>query len=230
MLRKLRLPRRPWSLLVALAAFATVAWVRPAVPTTAKPATAFGQQLDYVIVAVNGEPHLVHDGDELPVVRGDMIVVRDAVLRDPKLVPRSVRLVGAHHGPHGDDRGLPFTTEQLRVRDSENKQGQTFAVLALTKGTLHGAVFLRVVEPELRYAEIQVNGRSRVLRDGEPLEVKATDQVKVSKVVTNLQSTDGVLFRIDKPVHPDKDAPAEYEIRFTRAGQPFASIPLKVTD
>ena len=225
---KRRPPRRSWSLSVALAAFAAVGWVRPAVPTSAKPAAAFGQRLDYVIVAVNGEPHLVHDGEELAVVRGDMLVVRDAVLHDPKAAPRSVRLVGARHGPKGDDRGLPFTTEQLRAKDSEDKKGETFAVLALTRGTLHGAVFVRVVEPELRYAEILVNGRARVLRDGEPLTVKATDQVKVQKVVTNLQSTDGVLFRIDRST--DKSAPDDYRILFTRAGVPFATIPLKVDD
>jgi hypothetical protein len=201
-------------------------WTRPQLPTRAKPPAADGQRLEYVLIAVNGSPHLVAAGTELTVIRGDVVTVQDAALSDRGLKVRGVHVVGFKGpNPRGDDRGTPFSTEDLLAKYSENKRGDLYAVLALSRSTLHGVVYLRLIEPILRYAEVSINGQTRVLRDGEPLAVKATDQVKVERVVTNLESTDGVLFQI-----ATGDAPGSYAIRFSRGGAPFAQIPLKVAE
>ena len=125
----------------------------------------------------------------------------------------------------GTIAGRPLPPMICRRSSREGKRGDLYAVLALSHATLHGVVYLRLIEPVLRYAEVAINGRTRVLRDGEPLNVKATDQVKVERVVTNLESTDGVRFQI-----ATGDGPGAYAIRFSRGDTPFASIPLKVAD
>jgi len=83
----------------------------------------------------------------------------------------------------------------------------------------HGEVYIHLVEPALRYAEMLVNGRTQMLRDGERLVVSGLDKVKMEKVVTNLDSLGGVFFRMTE-VDPQQ---GEYEIRFLRGDQTFAT-------
>lgn len=211
--------------LMGLIAQPAFSWVRPEAPTKAKPAPA-AQRLDYVVIAVNGKPRLVRAGDELAVVRGDQIVVQDGALAD-KQKPKELDVIGwkAKRALNNDDRGQAIDTADLALKYSEHEKGELWAVLAQSRKTLHGAVYLKVIDPVLRYAEISVNGARRVLRDGEPLAVKGSDQVKVEKVATNLESTDGVVFQIVGDPARGGDA---YEIRFLRSGLAFARIPLTV--
>lgn len=208
----------------------SLAWVRPALPAHAsKEVVEPGQQLDYVIVEVNGQPRLVKAGGELAVLRGDHLKIRSAALVDKSLAAKEVNLFG-YQSPsrRGEDRGYEFTTMDLKARHSEAQDGDVFAMLVSTNKVLHGAVYLRLINPVLRYAEVSINGKNRVLRDGEPLTVKNTDLVKVERVVTNLAKNDDVLFQI-APVKTSASAAAtDFEIRFQRGGTDFARIPLKI--
>lgn len=204
------------------------AWVRPAAPSTAPRPTETAQRLDFVLIEVNGRAVVARDGDEIPVVRGDKISVKDAGLRDRQVLVKELNVVG-FQAPKGgnDDRGFVVdTAKDLKPKFSEGGKGEVYAVLAGSKAALNGAVFLRLIEPALRYAEISVNGKTRMLRDGEPVSVHAADKVKVEKVVTNLDSVEGVMFQMTE-VDPAQGA---YEIRFTRGGLAFATIPLRVKE
>jgi hypothetical protein len=209
---------------LALAALALGGWTRPKGPSSAAPQSG-GARLDYVLFHVNGKPRLVKAGEELVVVKGDTVEVKDAerVARGPIA---EVNVVGFSTTTHpnkkapGDERGVPFKTTELGVRHSEGAKGEVFAVTAGDKKRLAGVVYLRVTPPVLRYAEISVNGERRVLRDGEPLTAKASDMVKVETVKTNLEGTSDVIFQI-VPQKGDL-----YEIRFQRGGETFARIPL----
>lgn len=221
--------RRPSSrlfgrLVVALLFSQTLGgWVRPALPSGPAPTTQREESLDYVLIHVNGRPEVVRAGSELAVVQGDALEVKDAVLVGRAKV-RAVNVVGLQGRPRSiDDKGIPFTTDQLVPRWSENAKGETFAVAAIAKGGTAGAVYIKLIPPVLRYAEISVNGARRVLRDGEPLKAKASDLVKVESVKTNLESTKDVVFQI-VPL-PDLGDGA-FEIRFLRAGLVFARVPL----
>jgi len=211
-------------LLLALGlAFAAAGWVRPALPTRSQATHTYNQKLDYLVVTVNSESHIVADGDELAVVRGDQVTVKSCALRDHLTKAREVNVVGLP-GHGGQDLGRSFDTARLEQRYSEDGKGEVYAILAESRNVLHGRVYLRLVTPVLRYAEVEINGKKQVVRDGEPLTVKATDQIKVARVVTNVAKEDGVLFQIvDAP-----DGNGTYEIRFVRSDQVFARIPLKV--
>ena len=156
------------------------------------------------------------------------MLVKEAGLRAPHLPIKEVNVVG-FQAPHrgNEDRGIAFdSAKDLQAKYSEGGKGDVYAVVASSKGVLHGVVFLHLIAPALRYAEISVNGRAVTLRDGEPITVRGTDKVKVEKVVTNLESHDGVMFQMTE-VDPAQGA---YEIRFTRSGLAFATIPLRVKE
>lgn len=186
-------------------------------------ATVRADQLDYVLVSVNGKSRMVRAGDELPVIRGDTVSVAEAVLVGRKPI-KDVNVLGLH-GPKNDDRGVSFKTDKLMPRYSEGDKGEVYAIMANAKKQLAGVVYLRLIDPVLRYAEISVNGKKHVLRDGEALDAKAKDIVKVESVKTNLEGTSDVIFQIVPTPEVGAD---RYEIRFLRAGQPFARIPLKL--
>lgn len=211
---------------LAALAFALGGWVRPEAPTTAKPPVDKAAQLDFVIFTVNGESKVVRAGEELVVVRGDQVLVKDAALFDRTQKIREVNVVGwkSPDKNPSEDRGYFFNSSDLKSKYSENGRGDVFAVLAQTKSLLHGTVYLKLIEPTLRYAELTVNGKPLTLRDGEKVEVSAKDLVKVEKVVTNLDSNTGVVFQMVEVAPPD------YEIRFLRGERPFASIPIKVKE
>ncbi len=225
------LPRPvPMGLVISVAL--SLAWVRPAAPPNSpKPTSEAGQQLDYVIVEVNGQPRLVKAGGELPVLRGDHLKIKEAALAGKAEGPKEVNLVGYQSpSPKGEDRGYDFTTMDLKARHSEDQKGDVYALQVATKKVLHGTVYIRLMNPVLRYAEVSINGTNKVLRDGESLAVKATDLVKVERVVTNLEKTDDVLFQI-APASAKATAgkpEGDYEIRFQRGGTDFARIPLKI--
>lgn len=233
---------------VCLAALALSGWVRPQPPTTAKAPAAGESKLDFVVIEVNGEAKVVRSGEELAVIHGDHLVLKDAALLGKAAAPKigELNLVG-YQSPKakrsGEDRGFSFTTDEIKSKYSENGTGNVYAVTATTKGTLHGTVYLRLIDPVLRYAELTVNGKKAVLRDGEEIEIGPQDLVKVEKVVTNLASTEGVTFQMvpagetaaatvsaveQGKAPPAATAGSRYEIRFLRHGRPFAGIPLSV--
>lgn len=214
---------------LAISVALSLAWVRPALPPNSpKPTVEGGQKLDYVIIEVNGQPRMVKEGGELPVLRGDRLKIKEATLVDRRIAAKEVNLVGYQSpSPKGEDRGFEFTTTDLKARHSEDGRGDVYALQVASKKTLHGMVYLRLMNPVLRYAEVSINGANKVLRDGESLAVKASDLVKVERVVTNLEKNDDVLFQI-APVAPTTQAPANYEIRFQRGGTDFARIPLQI--
>lgn len=222
------------SLVRGLAGLAVISalsgWTRPESPTSVPYVKDRADRLDYVLVTVNGKPRMVKAGDELAVVRGDKLQVKEAALYGRGAI-REVNVIGYQRAGTNDDRGATFSTKDLVARWSEGEGGAVYAVAAAGRKLLHGVVYLRVIEPVLRYAEVSINGKKRVLRDGEPLRASAKDLVKVERVETNLEAAGDVVFQIvpaasDGAASKDAGRPGLYEIRFLRGEQAFARIPL----
>lgn len=216
-----------------------VGWVRPAVLNSAKQVTQPAARLDYMTFEVAGETKVLRDGEELKLVVGDIFKVKDAFLVDKQQRPTDVNVVGfSHDNPRTratDDRGQQVDTALLAAKPqwSEGGAGQVFGVAARSGNQLHGAVYVRLLEPALRFAEIMVNGKPRTMRNGELLTLRRSDQFKVQRLVTNLQDDRNVTFQVVQQVAARSGVaiqPDQYEIRFLRSGRKFATIPLKVTD
>lgn len=238
-----------WALVGAAASWAsaTHAWTRPALPGPegATEATAAEGRLESMIIAVNGEPRLVPAGGEITVFHGDQIEVRAATIEDQAPTPRTVDVVGlpdrAGAAKVGGDRGRVFSTTELLPRHSRDGAGEVFAVVAHTKKVRHGLVYVRLVDPVLRWAEVSINGATRVVRDGEPLALRGADLLKIGRVTTSLAGrgaqADDVLVTVVPSGGGDQSEGAGkpgrtrfFEIRFARAGREFAMIPLVVRE
>lgn len=216
-----------------------VSWVRPQLPAVGRLLPTSKAQLDYITIELGGETKLVRSGQELSMVIGDIFTVKDAYLMDKQARPGFINVIGFAHqqaklNPN-EDRGQTIDTMVLMRKPgwSEGGRGKVFAVAAQTGKDVHGMIFIKLVEPTLRFAEIQINGEPRTMRDGETLFLKKSDRFKVSRVVTNLYDDSRVTFQIVKPLDQaksDTKSAQQYEIRFLRAGRIFAAIPCQVSD
>jgi hypothetical protein len=160
----------------------------------------------------------VKNGVEIVLVRGDQVVIKSAVLKNGQILLETLNFVGFTDGksPAGQDQNLTINTGTDLLRSwSESGQGNVYAVSVSTQEKLHGAVYVRLVDPVLNFATISVNGATRVLRHQEPLVIANTDVVKVERVETNVTPISDVVFRVT----PEK-------ILFLRGDQVFAEIPI----
>ena len=222
------LPSFAWTLgLVIL----MTGWVRPELPRALLAVTPAANRLDELVVVVNGEARVVPRDRELIVLAGDRLEIRQASVSPP--VPKNsikINVYGLIGYPAGntDDGGREFSTEELKVKFSEAGKGEVFAVGVSAKGHPAGLVFIRLVPPELEFAELTINGERKVVRAGDILHLKHSDQLKVERVLTNVPGNVGVLVQMVQGDANVKDG-SDVAMRFIRGGRVFASIPLKVS-
>jgi len=212
--------------LAAIASCTQLAWVRPELLTKAKPAVDSGR-LDYFVLKINGQSVRLKDGQEVSVMRGDELEVAEAKLISPEVAVKQVDIIGFKSPSKivGEDRGVRFRTDRLSSWYSEGRRGEVWSILATSQDILHGAAFIRVIDPSLRYAEIRINQQLKIVRPGDEVTVKASDQFKVDRVVTNLGDDASVKVRF-----ANQSVDGKYEIRFERDRRVFAVIPVTVTE
>jgi len=226
------LPSFAWTLGPVLVLLLT-GWVRPELPRALMAVAPVPNRLDEVVVLVNGEARVVPRDHELIVLVGDRLEIRQASV-SPSLPKNDIKinvygLIGCPAGG-AEDGGREFSTEELKVKFSEAAKGEVFAVGISAKGHLAGVVFIRLVPPELEFAELTINGDRKVVRVGDILHVKHSDRLKVERVFTNVPGNVGVLVQmVQVNVNANVNDRGDVAMRFIRGGRVFASIPLKVS-
>ncbi len=189
--------------------------------------------LDYVILSVNGRTKKVSNGDELSYVRGDILKVVSASLRDPKKPIAQLRIPGLGFKGSVEVRNSTVDTsiDLVGKEGALDPTGAVYALVASSREVLHGAIFLHRLEPALSYIDITVNGKNRVMREGEVLKLKKSDHFKITKMVTNIKDNKEISFAViplleSKPKEfSDKQ---NYQIVFKHKSRMFAKIPLTV--
>ncbi|MBI2601556.1 MAG: hypothetical protein HYW48_00725 [Deltaproteobacteria bacterium] len=214
------------------------AWTVPPYYQSFEKASKHEAQLDSVIIEVNGEPRSVKNGEELSFVRGDELLVKKVLLNSPEAKPSITNVVGfVNEGSGSNDLGykIDTSTELTKKTWALNPEGTVYTVVAYSQRILHGAVFLNRVEPRLEYIDVDINGKTRVMREGEKLLVKKSDSFKVERVVTNLRDNETITFAIVPVIRGEQEAevPAEkgakeYRIVFRHKEYTFAKIPMIV--
>jgi len=192
--------------------------------------------LEYVTLEVNGQPQKVAADKELVVVSGDEVIIKSAVLFDPKVSASNVNLVGfipnSEKRP-AEDRGFKIhTSRDLLKKWAINEEGNLYRIEAFSGNEKHGSAFLRVLKPVLKYVEVSVNGEQKLIREGDLLTVKASDNFKVKNVVSNIENDrEAVSFQVIQ-VNPELDLSGRkfYELRFSRNKRIFAKIPMQVVE
>ena len=203
-------------------------WVSPTQYSPRQRYTDPAQQLDYLVLEINGERRLLKAGTQVEIVRGDLLKVIVPVLKDRQQQAQYVNIVGFQNPPdNGKDRGyLVNTAKQLLPYFSQRGEGRVYAIVVGSEDKIHGEVFYRLLDPQLRYAVLRVNdSRSLVLRDGEPVQIALDDRLTISNVSVNFTSRQGLSFDI----YRDPSAAVQHEIRFARDDKIFARIPLQIT-
>lgn len=191
-------------------------------------------QLDYVILQINGETKKINGNEEISFVRGDLIKVKEAYLKDSKKAINLLAIMGAEESNQALNeirkRELDSSRELVQREGTLDPQGTVYALVAQSGGLLHGAIFLRRIEPTLSHIDIQVNGKARVMREGESLQVKKSDRYKVVNVVTNIRDSKEVSFAVVPVIgaKSNDNYMQHYQIVFRNKDYVFAKIPLTV--
>jgi hypothetical protein len=187
--------------------------------------------LDYMIVEINGQIKKVSRNEEISFVRGDLLKVTQAYLKNAKKVINLVELSGFKGPKEARTRNIDSSVELIEKEGSVDSEGTVYPLIAQSGATLHGAVFLRRVEPTLSYIDVLVNGKNRVMREGESLQMKKSDHFKVVNVVTNIQGNKNISFAVVPLVTANQkavDMHQKYQILFRHKDYVFAKIPLTV--
>lgn len=196
------------------------------------------EKLSHVYLLVNGKVQMVKAQDTFDYIRGDTIEIQEAYLNSLHKKPKLVNLVGfrsSRKNESADDRGLPIDTgielienkQQWAVDDAKS----VFSIVVSSGKIVHGIIYLRRVDPQIRYVDVLVNDKKRVMREGEPLIVKESDTFHVKNVVTNLQENSEVEVKIlpftSSPIKHIRSV-KYYEMHFSRKKYTFGKIPLLV--
>jgi hypothetical protein len=185
-----------------------------------------------VLAKVNGTKTAIRNGEHLTLVKGDVIEILSANLDGTQNRPGYINFVGLP----GRDENNKLNDTNVEIRTDKDlleswsisKGEEVYKISVKTRGTEHGSVFLRIVEPKLKYAVININGKDKILRSDETLNVGNKDMVKVSRVETNLpEIAQDVLFQII-PIAGGAKGSKKFEIRFLRNEKMFAKIPMLV--
>ncbi len=207
-------------------------WVLPEPYQKLEPPKDPGILLDSVIIEINGQTKKVPSGGELPFVKGDLIKIRLALLKNAKAKSYPLSTEGISR-THELQTNKPIDTS----KDLNDKSGSVdpaasvFPIVLRSNQTLHGMIFLHRIEPTLSYADVLINGKKIVMREGEKISVKASDRFKVTKVMTNVPDNRDITFKvISMPDSPPAAPGKAYQIIFRHKAFTFARIPLTIED
>ena len=194
-------------------------------------------RLAQLLIEVNGRSRVLRDRETMNFVRGDVLEIKAAFLQGIDRKPEHVNLVGYRKsgGQYLIDTGVPIDTavylSEGQLTWAADAQGTTFPIVVSTARTINGIVYLRRLDPQVKYVDVRINGAHRVMREGEPLIVGEDDKFKVTKVVTNLDENDDVEVKIVPfPSNPFSHIRSAkyYEVHFVRKKYTFGKMPLLV--
>jgi hypothetical protein len=181
-------------------------------------------QLDALIVDVNGERKRVQADGSVDVVFGDLLTIVEASLLNKSTPVDLVDLVGFRSAKSkfsGDDRGWVIDTgRHLSKKRSVAGDGRQYRIKVYGHDGLNGEVMLNVLDPELVSVSLEVNGSRRQVQSGDVLRLRAKDLVRVVEVRTNVRGNENVKY--DKIAQKGTE-----ELRFSRGGRIFARIPIE---
>ena len=190
-------------------------------------------KLDYLIMYVNGQAKKVSNNEEITFIRGDVLKIGEAYLKDERKSSLEINILGVE----GSDVTTDFRMKSLDTSNilttsvaPDAKEGIKFPVLVKSNSVLHGVVFLRRVEPVLGYIDVLINGKKSVMREGQEVRVKKKDKFKVVHVVTNLSDSKNITFEVVPYLNHEgsNNNEEKFNIVFQHKNFVFAKIPLLV--
>ena len=208
-------------------------------------------ELDQIILELNGRRLAVKNNGIVSFIRGDVIKIVAVAMKPATPFSQTslgvattdtshfgevnvVGFLGGNKGNLRNDLGYEIDTEKyLTGRDwALDEMGTVYGVVtASSPDIVHGVVFLKRIEPVLKWVELIVNGKTHIVRQGQELELKERDRFKVVDIVSNLESsTRSVDLNVNVlPIGNKSDeSHSRYEIQISRKSLVFGNIPVVI--
>ena len=148
----------------------------------------------YFLLEVQGLRRLVAEGESCQVVKGDRLVILDALSDGAGLKVNLKGYVPPGQGNPGEDRGYCIDTARELMRrycrcPAGTPRGvECYQVMAVEGGHVVGRMLLRVVPPRVEYLVVRRRGRGeRVYRPGGVMELNWGERVEIVDIKSNVR-------------------------------------------
>ena len=192
------------------------------------PSTMVRSTLFYFVVDVEGKRQMVADGERLPVIRGDRIVLRDVMsnLRDQAHIKVDLKGYQPPGQPNqGEDRGYLINTGKEMQRQFSTCQGpdglECYQVVASQLGRRLAMMQVEVAPARLDYVVVRQAGHKLVYHNGETLTAAPGERLEVMDVKSNVTAAEsGLVLALDAK---DRRVPLESGL-IDVAAEPFRGL------
>ncbi len=179
-----------------------------------------------LIVDVNGERRQVAAKDQLTIVDGDLFVLVGAVVSSSDQ-GFTIDLIGYEDlkASANNDQGKLIDSAEVINGGVRSKDGSRVNRIKIRGNHVQTVeIPIVIVEPQLLFFDIEINGERMRLTDKQRLSLAATDQIKVLDIGTNVRGNENV--KHDLVTKSRADGALRKEIRFSRGRKIFARIPI----
>jgi len=148
-------------------------------------------RLEKIEIAVAGKKYALGCGDTLTVIRGDTIILTDAVTSDPLFTNFRINFygfIGNQNRNDAEDRGYFINTgKNLMPRFSIGGTGNIYRIEALHGSAVIGNVFLKIIDPEVLYVIVEhPDGTKHALTPGSTMTCGSVDSLTLLSVISNV--------------------------------------------
>lgn len=149
---------------------------------------------DYFIVDVNGITKLVSPENELDVILGDVVTVKDFIgPNSSKGINVNFQgFVGNPADNRGEDRGYPADTSKDLLKNwSQDKDGKRYQIAAKSGKRVISAFMLKIIEPDFKYLIVNnsLDNRAVIARNGDALDISGMDEIVIEDIITNMKDS-----------------------------------------
>ena len=173
-------------------------WIRLKVDDGGKQILAESNPVvQYFVVEINGQKRLVAAGQNLPLIEGDRLKLKDSWTSTGQRGMFALNFkgfVGDKDNNTGDDRGLDIATERgLMKKWSMEGEGRRYRVVAERGKKELGEFYIQLKEPSLDYLVIQAGRKAKyALSPDETLLMDKDGEFRVVDVKANFDSRAGL--------------------------------------
>ncbi|HBO84348.1 MAG TPA: hypothetical protein DD641_05140 [Deltaproteobacteria bacterium] len=156
----------------------------------------------YLVVEINGRKQVLSNGEELKVVRGDVIKLIDVIAdsaasQDIKI--NFLGFVGDKTNNRGEDRGYSINTaNDLWIKYSKDGKGLQYPIVVNYRDKKIGEIMVTIEEPRMDYIVIRHgNGIKRWYSNGESFTAAVKEILEIVDVKTNVSGNIGIKINLN---------------------------------
>lgn len=186
-------------------------------------------------VKVGGKSRFLKHGDILEVFEFDELTVIAGKLAsgNTTLDVNVLGLKGRFSSGIYTDCGIGFKFSDLLKKWSIQEDGKIYKVDVKKEREVVGRVYLRSVEPIIKYLTFEVDGKKQIVRNQQFLDISSMNTFRLIDIETNIHDLSQITQTTEKLLyHPSASGSIEnpydyYRIIFKVADKPLAVVPLR---